>query len=614
MIGERAPCHSRTTGPPTRIRSWRSTAWAASTGTWTPVCSTWTPSAHEIFDLRPDEYDGNPESLSPRVPADRRAAAWTPWSPRPSRTAARTTAPTSASAAATAPCAGPTPRATSAATRRAARAAIIGIVRDATEELRELAARTRAGRPRRGPPPADQRRPAHHGRPGPRPDRPGRHRRPQGHPRPHPPRRHQPGHGPGRGRPDPAGRRGPRGQLRARHPRHPHRRAVPDERGRTAPSSRASSSRRRSSPSRYPLLWPHITDLQDHLGRLSAADRRRPARSARWACSTATGTASPPEERNVLVALGSSIAQSLQRAMFYEQEKDLAEGLQQAMLPRSIPSVPGADIAVRYRAASFGGSLGRDIGGDWYDLIPLPGGRVGAVIGDVQGHDTHAAAVMGQLRIVLRAYAAEGHTPATVMARASVFLHELDTDRFATCPVRGGRPVHRRGPGGPGRPHRPAGAAHRRHLPPGDRGRGAAARAVRRVRRPRTTRWPPSSWTPGRPCCCAPTAWSSSPAPTSTTACGPSGRSSPPGPEDVDDLADRLIDVAEERGGDDDVALLLLRRRGPDAAAARRAAPAARRARRPGGAHRGPAHDRRGRPHLGRAGPVPTRSSWSPTS
>ncbi|CAM5374652.1 SpoIIE family protein phosphatase [Streptomyces violaceorubidus] len=102
-------------------------------------------------------------------------------------------------------------------------------------------------------------------------------------------------------------------------------------------------------------------------------------------------------------------------------------------MPPTIPSVPGCDVAVRYRAASIGGALGRDIGGDWYDLIPLPGGRVGAVIGDVQGHDTHAAAVMGQLRIVLRAYAAEGHPPATVMARASVFLHELDTDRFATC-------------------------------------------------------------------------------------------------------------------------------------------------------------------------------------
>ncbi|MGH4030192.1 SpoIIE family protein phosphatase [Actinomycetota bacterium Odt1-20B] len=178
----------------------------------------------------------------------------------------------------------------------------------------------------------------------------------------------------------------------------------------------------------YPLLWPHI----EHLGITSAAylpliAQARPIGALGLLYERKTGF--PEDERNVLVALGSSIAQSLQRAMFYEQESDLAQGLQQAMLPRTIPGVPGADIAVRYRSAA----LGRDIGGDWYDVIPLPGGRVGAVIGDVQGHDTHAAAVMGQLRIVLRAYAAEGHTPATVMARASGFLHELDTDRFATC-------------------------------------------------------------------------------------------------------------------------------------------------------------------------------------
>ncbi|MFF2009370.1 SpoIIE family protein phosphatase [Streptomyces sp. NPDC058195] len=178
----------------------------------------------------------------------------------------------------------------------------------------------------------------------------------------------------------------------------------------------------------YPILWPHIS----HLGITSAAylpliAQARPIGALGLLYRDKDGFT--PDERNLLVALGSSIAQSLQRAMLYEQEHDLAEGLQQAMLPRRIPDVPGAQIAVRYRSAR----LGRDIGGDWYDVIPLPGGRVGAVIGDVQGHDTHAAAVMGQLRIVLRAYAAEGHSPATVMARASVFLHELDTDRFATC-------------------------------------------------------------------------------------------------------------------------------------------------------------------------------------
>ncbi|MEW1689375.1 SpoIIE family protein phosphatase [Streptomyces sp. NPDC091265] len=178
----------------------------------------------------------------------------------------------------------------------------------------------------------------------------------------------------------------------------------------------------------YPILWPHIS----HLGITSAAylpliAQARPIGALGLLYSDKDGFTA--DERNLLVALGSSIAQSLQRAMLYEQEHDLAEGLQQAMLPRRVPEVPGAQIAVRYRSAR----LGRDIGGDWYDVIPLPGGRVGAVIGDVQGHDTHAAAVMGQLRIVLRAYAAEGHSPATVMARASVFLHELDTDRFATC-------------------------------------------------------------------------------------------------------------------------------------------------------------------------------------
>jgi serine phosphatase RsbU (regulator of sigma subunit)/anti-sigma regulatory factor (Ser/Thr protein kinase) len=178
----------------------------------------------------------------------------------------------------------------------------------------------------------------------------------------------------------------------------------------------------------YPELWVHI----NHLGITAAAylpliAQGRPIGALGLLYGDKSGFSA--DDRNLLVALSSSIAQSLQRAMLFEQEHDLAEGLQQAMLPRRIPAVTGAQIAVRYRSAR----LGRDIGGDWYDVIPLPGGRVGTVIGDVQGHDTHAAAVMGQLRTVLRAYAAEGHTPGTVIARASVFLNELDTDRFATC-------------------------------------------------------------------------------------------------------------------------------------------------------------------------------------
>ncbi|KWT61768.1 protein phosphatase [Streptomyces albus subsp. albus] len=179
---------------------------------------------------------------------------------------------------------------------------------------------------------------------------------------------------------------------------------------------------------RYPALWPHLERMDfGSAAYLPLIAQARPIGVVGlfYRSENPFGV----QERNLLIALGSSVAQSLARAMLYDQEHDLAEGLQQAMLPRRIPGIPGAQIAVRYRAAR----IGRDIGGDWYDVIPLPEGRVAAVIGDVQGHDTHAATVMGQLRIVLRAYAAEGHPPATVMARASAFLGELDTDRFATC-------------------------------------------------------------------------------------------------------------------------------------------------------------------------------------
>ncbi|MFJ6437395.1 SpoIIE family protein phosphatase [Streptomyces sp. NPDC091416] len=140
-------------------------------------------------------------------------------------------------------------------------------------------------------------------------------------------------------------------------------------------------------------------------------------------------TAFTADERNLCLGLAAIVAQSLQRATLFDEEREFATGLQSAMLPRRIQEIEGGEIAVRYHAAWSG----RQVGGDWYDVIALPKNRFGIVVGDVQGHDTHAAAIMGQLRIALRAYAAEGHPPSTVLARASRFLAELDTDRFATC-------------------------------------------------------------------------------------------------------------------------------------------------------------------------------------
>lgn len=309
----------------------------------------------------------------------------------------------------------------------------------------------------------------------------------------------------------------------------------------------------------YPVLWPHIS----HLGITSAAylpliAQARPIGALGLLYSGKDGFTA--DERNLLLALGSSIAQSLQRAMLYEQEHDLAEGLQQAMLPRRIPDVPGARIAVRYRSAR----LGRDIGGDWYDVIPLPGGRVGAVIGDVQGHDTHAAAVMGQLRIVLRAYAAEGHSPATVMARASVFLHELDTDRFATCIyaeadlttgvvqlVRAGHvdPLVRDADGGCRRVPSDGG------LPLG------LSAEFGRLEYPVST----VELDPGQTMVLFTDGLVELPGADLDEGTQRLTALVTNGPQDLDQLADRLCASVDERGGEDDVALLLLRRKAAQA-------------------------------------------------
>ncbi|KUJ68395.1 protein phosphatase [Streptomyces albus subsp. albus] len=306
----------------------------------------------------------------------------------------------------------------------------------------------------------------------------------------------------------------------------------------------------------YPVLWPHIEPLEVGCAAyLPLIAQGRPIGALGLLYGDKEGFTA--EDRNLIITLGTSIAQGLQRAILFEQEHDLAEGLQQAMLPRRIPAIPGAHIAVRYRSAR----LGRDIGGDWYDVIPLPGGRVGVVIGDVQGHDTHAAAVMGQLRIVLRAYAAEGHTPATVMARASVFLHELDTDRFATCTyaeadLNGGTlQLVRAGHIDPLLRHR--GGSCRRLPVPGGLPLGLSAE-FHRLEYPVTV----VALEPGETLLMCTDGLVERPGADLDEGVRLLSRAVESGPEELQQLADTLCTLAEERGGTDDLALLLLRRRG----------------------------------------------------
>ncbi|MFJ5260748.1 SpoIIE family protein phosphatase [Streptomyces sp. NPDC088387] len=188
---------------------------------------------------------------------------------------------------------------------------------------------------------------------------------------------------------------------------------------------------------RYPLTWP----LAEGFGRqswaflpLTVAGRTMGA----WMAAFGYPVAFTPDERSVLTTVARMLAQALTRAGAAESERELTDGLQRSMLPTLGPEIPGMSVAARY--VPTGGGL--QVGGDWYDMIPLPGegGRFALVIGDVQGHDVRAAGLMGQLRTALRAYASEGHRPDAVLSRASRFLHGIDRAeeefgdlRFATC-------------------------------------------------------------------------------------------------------------------------------------------------------------------------------------
>ena len=119
---------------------------------------------------------------------------------------------------------------------------------------------------------------------------------------------------------------------------------------------------------------------------------------------------------------------AVDNARLYAREHGAAETLQRSLLP-AVPEVPGLTVASRYLAATDGAQ----VGGDWYDLLPLPDGAVGVAVGDVVGHDLRAAAAMGELRGVLRSYAWEGLAPDAVIDRCNDLVQGLGMAAMATA-------------------------------------------------------------------------------------------------------------------------------------------------------------------------------------
>jgi PAS domain S-box-containing protein len=135
-------------------------------------------------------------------------------------------------------------------------------------------------------------------------------------------------------------------------------------------------------------------------------------------------------DQGLLQLIADRAALAVQHARLYEREHGIVETLQRALLPARLPQLPGVQVAARYLPGGMGADV--DVGGDWYDVFPLDDGRLGIAIGDVAGHGLRAAALMGQLRNSLRAYAVEGHPPAAVVDRLNRLVRDLEQGWMAT--------------------------------------------------------------------------------------------------------------------------------------------------------------------------------------
>jgi hypothetical protein len=130
--------------------------------------------------------------------------------------------------------------------------------------------------------------------------------------------------------------------------------------------------------------------------------------------------------------LASQVASHCSSAAAFDAQRRAALTLQESLLPY-VEVVSGLEVAARYRP----GEAGAKVGGDWFEVIGLGGGRTALVVGDVMGHGVQAAAVMGQLRGALRAYAHLGMAPEDVLANLDRLLEGIAGNRadaiIVTC-------------------------------------------------------------------------------------------------------------------------------------------------------------------------------------
>ncbi|MFA3837906.1 SpoIIE family protein phosphatase [Streptomyces aureus] len=131
------------------------------------------------------------------------------------------------------------------------------------------------------------------------------------------------------------------------------------------------------------------------------------------------------EDRSFAEELAARAAVAIDNARRYTRERTMAVALQRSLLPRRLPELSALEVAHRYLPAQAG------VGGDWFDVIPLPGARVALVVGDVVGHGVHAVATMGRLRTAVHNFSALDMAPDELLAHLDELVARIDADEAA---------------------------------------------------------------------------------------------------------------------------------------------------------------------------------------
>ena len=197
---------------------------------------------------------------------------------------------------------------------------------------------------------------------------------------------------------------------------------VPDLRDRRFPAPNARSLRAREEVGVVSAVAAPLTARGELLGVMSLGLSRLSGPEERHYDA---------DDRGFMAAIAGRVAIAIDNAMLFEEERRTALAFQTSLLPQRLPTLDGLEVAWRYMPAkpleTHGQGIQTQVGGDWYDLIPLSAGRVGIVIGDVEGRGARAAAAMGQLRAALRAFAQDDKPPAEIMRKLDDWCRTLGT-------------------------------------------------------------------------------------------------------------------------------------------------------------------------------------------